>query len=324
MKLLDIFSKPGVDQESSATAVYYIDELALRENSVRLAGWLFHPALHLESLILRDQAGACHSLDWLPSPDVAIQHGPRARQSRFQITVDATFKPNPSFWHLEARIRGTNKRIQVPIQVTVDPYHRLFSDFFSKVNDLENPSVLEIGSRARSGNVHSSRFGSHVDCTGIDIVPGENVDVVRDAHNMSQLFSDTKKFDAIFSISVFEHLAMPWKVVLECNKLLAPSGLVFVASHQTWPLHDAPWDFWRFSDSAWRSLFNSATGFKVLQSAMGIPGSISPISRREAALRGLSNQPAFLGTAVIAQKVGATNLEWAVDTNIVVEGFYPH
>ncbi len=77
---------------------------------------------------------------------------------------------------------------------------------------------------------------------GFDIVAGENVDVVGDAHQLSKHFS-SKTFDFCFSVSVFEHLMWPWKVVLELNDVMKVGGMVFAQSHPTWPKHEIPWDF---------------------------------------------------------------------------------
>ena len=34
---------------------------------------------------------------------------------------------------------------------------------------------------------------------------------------------------------------MPWKVVLELNRVMAEGGLLFTATHHTWPPHELPW-----------------------------------------------------------------------------------
>lgn len=55
----------------------------------------------------------------------------------------------------------------------------------------------------------------------LDILPGENVDVVGDAHALVALFP-AERFDAFCSVSVFEHLLMPWAVIPQINKILNP------------------------------------------------------------------------------------------------------
>ncbi|WP_373690468.1 methyltransferase domain-containing protein [Sphingobium sp. DEHP117] len=64
-------------------------------------------------------------------------------------------------------------------------------------------------------------------------------------------FFEASSFDAVYSVSVFEHLLMPWKVALEMNRVLRMGGIAYIHTHQTLGLHDMPWDFWRFSDTSW-------------------------------------------------------------------------
>lgn len=100
--------------------------------------------------------------------------------------------------------------------------------------------ILEVGSRRVTG-AQLEKFFSKAHYTGFDIHPGENVDVVGDAHKLSTYFD--KQFDLIFSSAVFEHLAMPWIVSREIIKLLKLSGSVFVETHYSFSSHERPWHF---------------------------------------------------------------------------------
>ena len=142
-----------------------------------------------------------------------------------------------------------------------DAYHAVFDDFRAQVNGLEAPRVLELGARGSRPDPGLSGLAEYV---GLDVLPGRNVDVVGDAHRLSSLVEG--RFDAVYSISTFEHLAMPWVVVLECNRVLRDGGLFFSATHHTWPPHELPWDFWRFSRGAFGAFLNPATGFEVVAS----------------------------------------------------------
>ncbi|MEY4484813.1 MAG: hypothetical protein RL693_2265 [Verrucomicrobiota bacterium] len=145
-------------------------------------------------------------------------------------------------------------------------------DFAERVN-LECKTVLEIGSRVVCPGSNSKRslFAPHVKYTGFDIYPDANTDVVGDAHAMSQYFPEGTKFDAIFSGAVLEHTAMPWMIALEINKLLNVGGISFHCTPFTCPLHETPWDFWRFTHEGLRSLFSPALGFEVLSSGLSGP-----------------------------------------------------
>ena len=49
-------------------------------------------------------------------------------------------------------------------------------------------------------------------------------------------------------------------------------------------LHDAPWDFWRFSADSWDALFNKRTGFIILDRVQDYEQFILPFVVREGKL----------------------------------------
>ncbi len=182
--------------------------------------------------------------------------------------------------------------------------------------------VIEIGSRARSGITRRSLFPSGLKYTGFDIAPGENVDVVGDAHRLSEFFP-RNTFDFAFSVSVWEHLAMPWKASIELNRILKIGGVAMINSHQCWPSHEEPWDYFRFSEFSWATLFNEYTGFEILDCGHGIPAIVAPAVYQENIID-TEWHYAFLASRVVARKTSETALSWDVPTDLVVKGNYPH
>lgn len=205
-----------------------------------------------------------------------------------------------------------------------DPYHALFIRFRQMVLDAEAPAVLEIGSRNVSGIDGRARFPGVADYTGIDIHPGEFVDVVSDAHQLGAAFPE-KRFDFIYSFSVFEHLMFPWKAVLEINEVLKPGGHVFVATHPTWPAHELPWDFWRYLHHSAHSLFNKVTGFELVAVTEGLPARMFSLVR-DPPTRGLNQFQMHMGIAMIARKVAdydRDRLRWDLVPADVTDTLYP-
>ncbi len=97
----------------------------------------------------------------------------------------------------------------------------LSQNFISDVNSRKgSPRLLDLGGRDRS-RIGQNTFFPNANCTVFDIAPGDDVDVVGDAHELSKFFP-SNHFDFIYCVSVFEHLFMPWKVVLEMNRVLKP------------------------------------------------------------------------------------------------------
>ena len=144
----------------------------------------------------------------------------------------------------------------------------LFRTFIARVN-REHASVLEVGARRSSpfSLSYRSHFEPHVRFVGFDILPGDNVDVVGDAHHLTRHFPE-QSLGAAYSLTVLEHLLMPWRFALELNRVLEMGALVYHATHQTWPVHAAPNDFYRFSDEALKFLFGPHAGFEIVDAHM--------------------------------------------------------
>ena len=147
-----------------------------------------------------------------------------------------------------------------------NPHERPSFDRFRAEANAGGGRVLEIGSRLVSPGAVSNRvlFQRY---TGIDIHPAPNVDVVADAHAISRTLG-CGSFDGVFSLAVLEHLSAPWLVAREINLTLRTGGLAYNLAPHTWPAHEMPNDFWRFSDSGLAALFGPASGFEVLDSGL--------------------------------------------------------
>jgi hypothetical protein len=193
---------------------------------------------------------------------------------------------------------------------------------FVRANPLAN--VLEIGSRARSGISRRNMFPATCNYTGFDIVAGENVNCVGDAHALSRILP-RNHFDVVFSVSVWEHLSMPWVVSLELNKVMKVGGLAMINTHQSWPSHEEPWDYFRFSNFSWDALFNADTGFEIVTRGTGLP-CVMGASQFHPSIHAcrVDWHYGFFATRCVARKIGETSLSWPVDPGIVAKGNYPH
>ena len=193
--------------------------------------------------------------------------------------------------------------------------------FLSKLKEFDCPgNLLEIGARARSGVTRRHVTPIGWSYTGLDILPGENVDVVGDAHELSSLFPESR-FDAVMAFAVLEHILMPWKLVLELNRVLKPGAFGLFVTHQAWPVHEQPWDFWRYSSWAWHALLNSHTGFEVLETRMAEPASLVAQVAHVAVNHG--DVACYQSSSVVFRKVGTTRLDWPVRSLDITKSLYP-
>lgn len=149
---------------------------------------------------------------------------------------------------------------------------KLLQDFIDFLQAKPASNVLEMGvCQSRPGNSTMHRVWAHPDAnwTGTDFQAGLDVDVVADAHTMSQSFQPNH-FDGIISVSVFEHIQYPWIAAAEVAKILKPGGRIFVHVPWMFPYHAYPSDYFRYSKEGLRSLFEP-TGLKVVASDYEAP-----------------------------------------------------
>jgi SAM-dependent methyltransferase len=193
------------------------------------------------------------------------------------------------------------------------------------LNDLRRRGhgrMLEVGSRARSGISRRDLLTPEGwEYVGFDIMGGENVDVVGDAHELSTIFPPDH-FDAIGSFAVLEHMLMPWKLAIEMNTVLKTGGVGFFVTHQTCAVHDEPWDFWRYSDRAWDAILNAATGFEIIEAKMTEPVFIVP-KVGHAAVDSGDHYVGYMGSIVVFRKIGPTSLRWDVKVGDIIPTRYP-
>ena len=64
-----------------------------------------------------------------------------------------------------------------------------------------------------------------------------------------------RSFDAIFSVSVFEHIEKPWAAARHLTRLLREGGVMFHAAPFSYFYHGAPADYWRYTPDAMTTLF---------------------------------------------------------------------
>lgn len=133
--------------------------------------------------------------------------------------------------------------------------------FWANATGPECVRVLEAGTlqSVPGRSTHSMASFPHVESANyvrLDLAPGADVDVVGDLHALPQDW--TGKFDAFLASAVWEHLERPWIAAHEVARVLAPGGKFLIVTHQTFPLHGYPSDYFRFSREALRLLFEDA------------------------------------------------------------------
>lgn len=307
-----------------AGAALMIDTCAVFFGLLRISGWFHAPGETLAEVTLVGEKSRAGEVCLCGEPHEGVA---AALGEGKGFVVNALFDAPPDPRTLGVRFRTDQGRTidasvsdLVQERLATDAPQALFGNFYSMLEQLPHGRILDVGGRARSGRDRSGEVPGQK-AVVLDILPGPNVDVVGDAHCLSQLFP-AQYFGGFMSIAVFEHLAMPWKVAVEINRVLKTGGIGFVLSHQALGMHDAPWDFWRFSDQAWRSLFNKFTGFEILGTALGGESFLIPFFWRANKI-GAERAVGYEMSAVLVRKTAECSLDWNIRTADFLDTTYP-
>lgn len=183
--------------------------------------------------------------------------------------------------------------------VDTGPIHPL-DEWKRQLNTMDSfrPQILLCGAKmwAGSNGVDQRKHYERADWATTDIMEGEGVDIVGD---LCELWLQTKvQFDGIYCPAVLEHVQRPWVAIHSMSQLLRPNGVVYIETHQTFPLHGYPNDFFRFSVQALETMCNDS-GLVTEASGYSNPCTITPVTKCP-----IWNpiSKAFLNVAICARK----------------------
>ena len=134
---------------------------------------------------------------------------------------------------------------------------RLMRGFRDKyLGSMKGCTVLDVGALQLRGHRSYRELFHDYRYTGMDIVPGDNVDVV----GYESLLSIG--YDVVISGQTLEHVKRPWEWMQELAGLFR-IYICIIAPNQ-WPEHRYPIDCWRVLPDGMAALFEYA-GIKPLE-----------------------------------------------------------
>jgi len=133
----------------------------------------------------------------------------------------------------------------------------------AEVNKIQKDDlVLSIGSGGQVGDrikAHAKKVGATVEETDID--PKRNPDFVADICE----WNASNKYDQIFMLEVLEHTHNPFSAVENLFISLKPEGRLSLSVPFVFPIHDAPYDFFRFTKHGLKLLFKKYECVEIKQ-----------------------------------------------------------
>lgn len=125
-------------------------------------------------------------------------------------------------------------------------------------------------------------------------------DILADINNLPL---PAKYSDTVLLLMVLEHLSDPQLALLEINRVLKKNGILILSTLQSYPLHDRPYDFFRFTKYGLLHLLETS-GFKVVTHKAEGNMFIESFQNFNiyclmAAKKGLSKQVTFLPSVIL-------------------------
>lgn len=119
---------------------------------------------------------------------------------------------------------------------------------------------------------------------GADMREGTGVDKVLDLHDIDV---PSESVGTVLCLDTLEHVEYPRKALEEIHRILKPDGIAVISSVMCFPIHDYPYDYWRFTPEAFKSIlkpfphsfvgFAGSKDFPHTVVGIGIKGNCPPL-----------------------------------------------
>lgn len=141
--------------------------------------------------------------------------------------------------------------------------HLLHNRVFRQKASCIKGSVVDLGCGVAPYKQDVLDLGAEY--TGVDwsnSMHNVNPDVVADL--TQPLPFEKQSFDTILSFQVLEHLPTPQSLLEECHRILRKEGTLFLTVPFQWRVHEAPYDFFRYTRYGLEYMLKKA-GFEAFE-----------------------------------------------------------
>jgi SAM-dependent methyltransferase len=130
--------------------------------------------------------------------------------------------------------------------------------------------IADVGSYDVNGTYRDLFVRPGWEYVGFDIREGVNVDYVLAGSENWQLPQEHRQaFDVVISGQCMEHVAAPWKWIVNVASLCKPGGLIWLAVPNTEVFHEHPIDCWRVYPDGMRAILREAGLVELLCRIVG-------------------------------------------------------
>jgi SAM-dependent methyltransferase len=207
------------------------------------------------------------------------------------------------------------------------------SNRFSRenLNELLEREILQLEARAGAKRVLNVGAGGilarrvarirEARVVQVDLDPARRPDVVADVCDL-RCFADAS-FDAAFLLEVLEHVPVPDLAVSELYRVLAPGGALVVSTPFIFEIHDAPRDYYRFTEHGLRHLLRGFEDCRIVRRNGTVKAALVPLlrlTRSRYVADNLFGLAALAVSTVLAPLIGL--LDRAVRSDAATTGYF--
>lgn len=138
--------------------------------------------------------------------------------------------------------------------------YKLMSESVNNYCKSKNLKILSIGS---GGDIKKLLDEKGLKFKEVDIDPKRKPDYVMPMEDMCEIKSNS--IDRIFCMEVLEHVNNPFEAISEAFRVLKKGGIFIGSSPFVFPIHDAPYDHFRYTRYGLRLLFKKFKCLKLVE-----------------------------------------------------------
>jgi SAM-dependent methyltransferase len=163
----------------------------------------------------------------------------------------------PSTYH---RLVGLKQRLPDWLRYRLDPYNTEADRFVERAGREVAPGarVLDAG----AGECRHAPYFAGARYYGTDNRVGDatawDYSSLSFCSDLRALPLSEGSMDAVVSVNVLEHVANPVGLLAEGHRVLRPGGRLYLVAPQSWCLHQAPHDFYRYTRYGLEELLREA------------------------------------------------------------------
>jgi len=174
---------------------------------------------------------------------------------------------------------------------------RLVTQYLDPAQKL---AIVDIGSTDINGSYRQFFGQPKWSYTGVDLTPGNNVDVVLSSPYRLPFASGSA--DLIISGQAFEHIEFFWLTWLEMVRVLKTDGRIFLIAPSRGNEHRYPVDCWRYYPDGYRALAKYG-GLELLEVQTDWKPHLAPDSVLWGDTVGVFKKPSFTLMQAAQQKI---------------------